>query len=65
MRILEDTDIFLSCSEAWRRRRGGQLHRQKPDIHRQSAADTANNKGTGRQDMKHDDFEHKHGFEDN
>ena len=66
MQILEDTDIFLSCSEAWRRRRAGLLHRGEPDIHHQSAADTANNKGTGRRDMKHDDFEDEYdGFEDN
>ena len=65
MRILEDTVIFPSCSEAWRRRRAGLLHRRKPDIHYQSAEDTTNNKGTGRQDMNHDDFEQEHGFEDN
>ena len=67
MRILEDTNIFLSCSEAWRRRRAGGrlLHRRKPDIHHQSAADWANNKGTGRQDMEHDDFEDEYGFEEN
>ena len=61
MQILEDTDIFLTCSEAWRRRRSG----RKPYIHHQFAADTENNQGTGRQDMKHDDFEHEYGFEDN
>ena len=58
MRILEDTVIFLSYSEAWRRRRRGSklvLHRRNPDIHHQSVADTVNNKGTGQQDMKDDD----------
>ena len=44
MRILKDTVILLSCSEAWRRRRARMLQRRNPDIHHQSVADTANNK---------------------
>ena len=44
MRILKDTVILLSCSEAWRRRRARMLQRRNPDIHHQSVADTAKNK---------------------
>ena len=57
MQILEDTDIFPSCSEAWRRRRSSEdLHRRKLNIRHQASADMVNNEETGRQDMKYDDF---------
>ena len=65
MPILKDTVILLSCSEAWRRRRGKIPPRGNPDIHHQPVADTANNKGTAQQDMNDDDCEQEYGCEDN
>ena len=65
MRVLKDTVILLSCSEAWRRRRAGLHHRWNPDIHHQSVADAANNKGTAQQYMNDDDCEQEYGCEDN